>query len=320
VDKEFFEDVLDQISDGVYFVTTDRRITYWNGGAERITGYGADEVLGHSCGEGILRHVNGAGSQLCLRGCPLLAVMEDGKPREAQVYLHHKDGHRVPVTVRGQALRSPDGETVGSVEVFHIRGANPYASQRRDRRDDSLDTVTGLAPRRFGELHLSTLIRAVAEQATTLGVLYIDADHFKNVNDTFGHKTGDEVLRMVRQSLVNGLRRGDIPVRWGGEEFLALLPGTDQAGLAATAERVRMLVENSWIQRGEVQVRVTVSVGATMAAPTETADDLVDRADGFMYASKQGGRNRVTTDAGALISKADRPILGTAVPWETASP
>jgi len=319
VDKEFYVDLLDQISDGVYFVTTDRRITYWNGGAERITGYGADEVLGHSCGEGILRHVNGAGRQLCLHGCPLLAVMEDGKPREAQVYLHHKDGHRVPVTVRGQALRSPDGETVGSVEVFHIRGANPYSSQRRDRQDDSLDTVTGLAPRRFGELHLSTVIRAVAEQATTLGVLYIDADHFKNVNDTFGHKTGDEVLRMVGQSLVNGLRRGDIPVRWGGEEFLALLPGTDQAGLAATAERVRMLVENSWIQRGEVQVRVTISVGATMAAPTETADDLVDRADGLMYASKKGGRNRVTTDAGALISRAERPILGTAVPWETPS-
>src|SRR5664280_2241497 len=111
----------------------------------------------------------------------------------------------------------------------------------------------------------------------------------------------------------------DIPVRWGGEEFLALLPGTDQAGLRATAERVRMLVENSWIQRGEVQVRVTISVGATMAAPTETADDLVDRADGLMYASKKGGRNRVTTDAGALISRAERPILGTAVPWETPS-
>jgi diguanylate cyclase (GGDEF)-like protein len=161
---------------------------------------------------------------------------------------------------------------------------------------------------------LSTLIRAVAEQTTTLGVLYIDADHFKDVNDTFGHKTGDEVLRMVGQSIVNGLRRGDVPVRWGGEEFLALLPGTDQAGLRAAAERVRMLAENSWIQKGEVQVRVTISVGATMAVPTETGDDLVDRADKFMYSSKQGGRNRVTTDTGALISKADRPVLDTAAP------
>jgi diguanylate cyclase (GGDEF)-like protein/PAS domain S-box-containing protein len=316
VDKKFYQDLLDQMSDGVYFVTLDRHITYWNSGAERITGYSAREVLGHSCAEGILRHVTGTGRQLCLHGCPLEAVMRDGKPREAHVYLHHKDGHRVPVTVRGQSLRGPDGKIVGSAEVFSTRLTNPYSGERRDLKDDTLDSVTGLAPRRFGELHLNTLMRAVAEQATTLGVLYIDADHFKNVNDTFGHKTGDEVLRMVAQSLANGLRRGDIPARWGGEEFLALLPGTDQAGLLAAAERVRMLAENSWIQKGEVQVRVTVSVGATMAVPTETADDLVDRADRLMYASKRGGRNRVTTDTGALTSQADRPILGTAIPWE----
>jgi diguanylate cyclase (GGDEF)-like protein/PAS domain S-box-containing protein len=316
VEKKFYQDLLDQISDGVYFVTLDRHITYWNGGAERITGYGAQEVLGRSCSEGILRHVDDTGRQLCLHGCPLAAVMKDGKPRQAHVYLHHKDGHRVPVTVRGQALRAPDGRIVGSIEVFSTRGANPYAAQRRDRTDDSLDWVTGLAPRPFGELRLKTLMRAVAEEATTLGLLYIDAYHFKDVNDTFGHKTGDEVLRMVGQSLANGLRRGDIPVRWGGEEFLALLPGTDQAGLRGTAERVRMLAENSWIQNGGVQVRVTVSVGATMAVSTETADDLVDRADGFMYASKRAGRNRVTTDTGALTSQADRPIFGTAIPWE----
>jgi diguanylate cyclase (GGDEF)-like protein/PAS domain S-box-containing protein len=316
VEKKFYQDLLDQISDGVYFVTLDRHITYWNGGAERITGYGAQEVLGRSCSAGILRHVDDTGRQLCLHGCPLAAVMKGGKPRQADVYLHHKDGHRVPVTVRGQALRAPDGKIVGSIEVFSTRVANPYAAKRRDHTDDSLDSVTGLAPRRFGELQLKTLMRAVAVEATTLGLLYIDADHFKDVNDTFGHKTGDEVLRMVGQSLANGLRRGDIPVRWGGEEFLALLPGTDQGGLRGTAERVRMLVENSWVQSGEVQVRVTVSVGATMAVPTETADDLVDRADGFMYASKRAGRNRVTTDMGALTSQADRPIFGTAIPWE----
>jgi diguanylate cyclase (GGDEF)-like protein len=219
--------------------------------------------------------------------------------------------------VRGQALLDLAGKIVGSVEVFSTRVANPYAGQRRDRKDDSLDPVTGLPPRRFGELQLQALMRAVSEQAGTLGVLYIDADHFKDVNDTFGHKTGDEVLRMVGQSLANGLRRGDLPVRWGGEEFLALLPGTDLVGLHAAAERVRMLSENSWIQKGDQQVRVTVSVGATMAIPAERPDALIDRADRLMYASKRAGRNRVTTDSGELISKADQPILGTAVPWET---
>lgn len=314
---EFYQDLLDQISDGVYFVTRQRRITYWNAGAERITGYSADEVLGHSCAEGILRHVDNAGQQLCLSGCPLAAVMEDGKSREALVYLHHKDGHCVPVMVRGEALRDPAGKIVGSVQVFSATIAGSSVGQRRLRKDNSRDSVTGLALRRFGDLQVQTLIRLVTEGALTLGVLSIDLDHFAEVNDTYGHDTGEEVLRMIGQSMTNGLRRGDVAVRWGGNAFLALLPGTDQVGLNATAERVRMLVENSWILSAKAQVRVTVSVGATMARPFETADDLVDRAAAFVDASKRGGRNRVTTDTGEVISTAGRPILGTATPWET---
>ena len=316
MDKEFYQDLLDQISDGVYFVTRDRRITYWNGGAERITGFGAEEVLGHSCSEGMLRHIDDTGRQLCLRGCPLAAVMTDGKRREVQVYLHHKDGHRVPVTVRGSALRDPKGAIVGSVEVFSPRTSNPYAAERRVDMDDLLDPVTDLPPRHLGELNLQTLMRAVTEGVTTLGVMFIDADHFKNINDTFGHKTGDDVLRMVARSTANALRRGDIPIRWGGDEFLVLLPGIDQVGLNATAERVRILVENSWIQEGETQARVSVSIGATMALPTETVHDVVDRSDRLMYASKHGGRNRGTSDTGELTSTADRPILGADIPWQ----
>ena len=295
VREEFYKDVLDHVSDGVYFITPDRRITYWNAGAQRITGYSPEEVIGHGCWEGILRHVNAAGRQLCLQGCPLQAVMKDGKTREAQLYLHHKDGHRVAVSVRGQALRDSDGEIVGSMEVFSACEASSYSGIHRDRKDDSRDAVTGLSSRRFGELHLDTLMRAVADGTTSLGMLYADADHFKDINDTYGHRTGDAVLRMVGQSLVTGLRREDVPVRWGGEEFVALLPGIDEAGLTKVAERVRMLVENSWIQRGDKQIRATVSVGATMAVPGESPDDLTDRADQLMYASKRAGRNRVTS-------------------------
>jgi diguanylate cyclase (GGDEF)-like protein len=205
---------------------------------------------------------------------------------------------------------------VGSVEVFSPRTLNPFAGRRRVSKDDLLDPVTGLPPRRLGELNLQTLMQAVAEGVTTLGVLFIDADHFKHINDTFGHKTGDDALRMVAQSTANGLRRGDVPIRWGGDEFLVLLPGIDQDGLLATAERVRVLVENSWIQEGETQVRVSVSVGATMALPTETVQDLVDRSDRLMYASKHSGRNRGTSDQGELNSTAERPILGVDIPWK----
>lgn len=317
MEKEFYQDLLDQMSDGVYFVTPDRRITYWNAGAERITGYDAQEVLGHSCAEGILRHVDDTGQQLCLHGCPLAAVMEDGKPRKALVYLHHKDGHCIPVTVRAEALRDRTGKIVGSVQVFSGKTSGPSEGERRVRTDDSLDRVTGLTERRFGDMYLRSLIGAVGDGAVTLGILSIGIDHLEDVSDKFGPETADEVLAMIGKSLTNGLRRGDLAVRWGAMEFLALMPGADGDGLQASAERVRMLVENSWILSGGDQVRVTVSVGATMAAPNETADDLVARAGAFMRASQHSGGNRLTTDAGEIIHTADQPILGTAVPWAT---
>lgn len=316
MDKDFYVDLLDQIADGVYFVDRDRRITYWNGGAEHITGYSAAEVLDHSCSEGILRHVNDAGTQLCLHGCPLAAVMRDGQARSAKVYLHHKDGHRVPVTVRGQALRDETGEITGSVEVFTTRIENAFADLRVSDTNGALDPVTGLPPRRFGEIHLDSLLKAVQEETTTLGLLFLDVDHFKSVNDTFGHRVGDEVLRMVAQSLANGLNRGDVPVRWGGEELVALLPGADRQIVERTAERVRMLVENSWIQKGDDQVRVTVSIGATVVTAADSAEDALDRADRLMYAGKTGGRNIVVADRGALTSKAAAPIRGTSIPWQ----
>lgn len=297
VDEQFYADLLDRVTDGVYFVDQQRRITYWSRGAEEITGYSAGEVLGRSCSEGLLRHVSGTGRQLCLNGCPLTEVMTDGNPRAADVYLHHKDGHRVPVTVQANARRDGTGAITGCGEIFSPRGASAYASLDHRVRDHSLDAVTGLPTRRFGELHVATLAAAVREAAASLGVLFVDADLFKQVNDEFGHGVGDQVLRMVGQSLANGLRRGDLPVRWGGEEFLALLPGIDARGLQVTAERVRMLVANSWLQHGPQQIGVTVSVGATLAVAGETAGDVVDRADRLMYRAKASGRNRVVCDA-----------------------
>lgn len=316
MDEGFYRNLLDQIADGVYFVTRDRRISYWNVGAERITGYDADEVVGHSCSEGILRHVNDRGTQLCITGCPLAAVMRDGRDRSAAVYLHHKDGHRVPVTVRGHALYDDEGKITGSVEVFTVRMATEFASSQELYDDGALDPVTGLPPRRFGEERLRALLSAVHADAGSLGVLFLDVDRFKSVNDTYGHAVGDEVLRMVGQSLANGLSRGDVPVRWGGEEFLALVPDVDQAGLEAAAERVRMLIENSWLRRGDDVIRVTASLGATMAESDDEAMDLIERADRLMYESKTSGRNRVTTDHGVLTSDAPQPITAMGVPWE----
>lgn len=316
MDSNLNATLLERVSDGNYFVSRDRHITYWNRGAEQITGYSAETVVGRSCSEGLLRHVNDAGRQLCLHGCPLAGVMKDGVPRTAEIYLHHKDGHRVPITVRSEPIRDAAGEIVGAAEIFTSRRPVDPAPVDRRRDDGSIDPVSGIAARRIGELQLQALMRAAAEGTQSLGLLFMDVDHFKAVNDTYGHRVGDEVLRMVATSMANGLRADDLVVRWGGEEFLALLPGVNSDSLEAAAERVRMLVENSWIQQAGVQVRVTVSIGATMATAADTGETLVDRADGLMYSSKSAGRNLVTSDNGMLTSSADPPLLGTELPWK----
>lgn len=300
-----FSELLEWVSDGVYCVNTDRRITYWNATAAELTGYDSDEVLGRACSDGFLQPVNDAGEQFCHYACPLAAVMADGMPRSAEVYLRHKDGHRVPVTVRGHALTDAQGRVVGSAEVFSMRPTSPYADLDRRGVNDSEDPVTGLLVRRLGELHLATLSAAVTEGQSTLGVVFVDVDHFKVINDTYGHRAGDDVLRMVGRSLTSALRRGDLPIRWGGEEFLALLPGVDAEGLAAAAERVRMLISHSWNDHGGHTLRVTVSIGATLARPGESAADLVDRADRLMYRSKRSGRDLVTTDTESVTAGAD---------------
>lgn len=298
MDEEVYRSILEEMVEGVYFVDRARQITYWNPGAEHITGYSGDDVMGRSCSDGILRHVDDHGTQLCLAGCPLAGVMRDGTPRAADVYLHHRDGHRVPVTVRGHAIRDESGAVVGSVELFHVRPATRFAGETPTDRstDHDTDPVTGVGTRRYGELNLGPVMAAVAAGATSLGVLFLDVDHFKAVNDTYGHGVGDRVLRMVGQDLANALRSTDFPIRWGGEEFVALLPGTDAAGLLRVAERVRMLVEHSWLDHETGRVAVTASVGATLALPDDTAETLIDRADRLMYASKAAGRNRVTSD------------------------
>src|SRR6478672_12515562 len=89
--NELYKDVIDNLYDGVYFVDRDRVITYWNNGAERITGYKRKDVIGRSCRDNLLNHVTAAGVQLCLGRCPLAACMEDGIPKEAEVFLHHAD-------------------------------------------------------------------------------------------------------------------------------------------------------------------------------------------------------------------------------------
>ena len=296
-EKNFYKEIIDNLYDGIYFVDRDRVITYWNKGAERITGYSAVQTVGRACRNNLLNHVTANGIQLCQHNCPLAAVMEDGNEREAEVFLHHADGHRVPVVIRATALRDHEGQVIGAIESFSNNTSMIDARQKlRELRQIAMtDALTGLGNRRHLEGRLSAAIAEYQNNASATGVLFIDVDHFKQFNDAHGHNTGDNVLRMIANTIHYALRATDTVGRWGGEEFIAILYDTqEKEALQAAAEKVRTLVEHSRLDVNGRGLAVTVSVGGTLLCPDDTPELLVQRADQLMYLSKQAGRNRVT--------------------------
>lgn len=290
--------LLENLSDGVYFVDRDRRLLYWNPAAERITGFAAGEVLGRRCKDMILNHCDESGTILCGDRCPLLATIRDGRQREAHVYLHHKDGHRKPVRVSASPLRDAAGEVTGAVETFHDDGALDRSRRRAaDLLDASMrDPLTGVGNRRLGETVLAGWLAQDRPFGRDFGVLFADLDRFKLINDRHGHHVGDDALKIVARTLADNIRYGDHVIRWGGEEFVILLADTDGATITAAAERFRMLVTRARLLVGRRHVPLSISLGGTIVAPDDTAELIMRRADALLYQSKSGGRNRATLD------------------------
>jgi two-component system cell cycle response regulator len=161
------------------------------------------------------------------------------------------------------------------------------------------DALTGLHNRRYLERHLATLVDQAVKRGKQVSVLMLDVDHFKAVNDTYGHDAGDAVLREFSQRVKESVRGVDLVARYGGEEFVIAMPDTD-AGLAYfVGERVRdRIASEPFVVGNGVSVAVTISVGiASVKAPDDTPASLLRRADGALYGAKRGGRNRVVEAA-----------------------
>jgi diguanylate cyclase (GGDEF)-like protein/PAS domain S-box-containing protein len=293
----FYKTLLDNLYDGVYFVDQDRRIVYWNKGAERITGFAASEVIGRYCSDNVLMHTDKDGNSMCTGICPLAHTVADGRERSKEVYLHHKDGHRVPITIRVAPIHDEQGSISGAVEIFTDNTPAAVALERLAEleRMAYVDALTGLANRRYAEITLHARIEELQRYGWRFGVIFIDIDRFKDVNDQYGHDLGDEVLKMVAKTLQNSVRSFDVVSRWGGEEYVAVIANVEGDELITTANRSRSLVEQSSVPTIP-SLRVTVSVGATLAHVDDTVESIIKRADALMYQSKLAGRNRSTVD------------------------
>lgn len=292
-----FEDFVTNLFEGVYIVDTTRKIVFWNHGAEHITGYKAKDVLNSHCYQDILKHVDDTGKNLCHDGCPLLDTILTGNAREANVYLHHKLGHRVPVSIKSMPLYDQKGNVTGAVEVFtDTRYKEDKLRENRELKELLVkDPLTNIYNRRYLDFHLENLIKESEQFDTSFGILFFDIDDFKHVNDTYGHSVGDGVLKTISSTIKSNIRSGDVLGRFGGEEFLCVLRNVSVEELFIISEKLRVLCSESvYTHPDGTKVSVTMSVGGTNYVKGEEILETIERADTYLYDSKHHGKNMST--------------------------
>ncbi len=276
----------------------------------RLYGFtGHDEIVGHRIVEVFAPESHGLALEVVRRRA---RAEEVESPYEAVG--QRRDGSTFPMHVEAVTVSLPDGPATAAfiTDLTQIRAGEEA------RRQAQSDALTGLPNRRQLDAALAGRLENFRRYGWSFGLLIVDIDHFKAVNDSLGHSGGDEVLRGVAEAMATGLRRGDVLGRWGGEEFVVLVDGVGGHELAGFADRLRALVARAHITHQGVAIGVRVSIGAAVASVEDCPDTLFERADRAVYQAKEAGRDRVVLAAAKdQIPDASLAFRVSAVPRRT---
>jgi len=289
-----YESLFEHFNEGIYYVDKERKILYYNKAAELISGFSSENVVGCHCYNNIFNHVSEEGVRLCFNGCPLYDSIKRNVINESVVYLQHREGYRLKVNVKTLPILE-EGDIVGALEIFtNVQEANLLNETIAFyRKKVMIDPLTEVNNRHILDYDLPEVIKKT-ESNVAFGVIFLDIDNFKRINDTYGHAMGDKVLKSLAKSLTNSVRKNDVVIRYGGEEFVILAFDVTIESLAVIAEKIRVMVESSSVREDNNDICFTISIGATMIQSKDTLSSAIKRGDEYMYESKKNGKNRVT--------------------------
>jgi diguanylate cyclase len=293
-----FSQVFDILDLGIVILDRDLQVFKWNSWMERHSGVTADQIIGRP----LFDFFPELDNPRFLRSCRCVIGL-------GNLYFFSQKLHRYlfpfkPVstldkrfTLMQQScnmgpIRDEDGISYICITVRDVTDIAIY--EQRLIEMNMKDGLTGIYNRRF----LSTRLKEEADRfrryQKSLSLIMFDLDHFKVVNDTYGHLFGDYILQAVTALVGNLIRNTDILARYGGEEFCCVLTETDLDKAAVTAERCRQTVEKNLFHSQGITARITISVGiAQMGEEIDTPEKLIDQADQALYTAKKSGRNRV---------------------------
>jgi len=283
--------VLDSLYDGLYTVTRLRKINYWNRSAETITGYRADEISNLHCYEGPLKHVDSEGTDLCEHGCPLTWAMTHRQKHEADVFLHHRDGHRVPVKVKVAPLYDETGEVIGAAESFADNTVQMLALERLAELEAAalLDPLTGLANKTYLESQSQRYLREMVRQPKHVGVMVIEIDDYEALCERLEVDARNRLVQVVAETIRSNCRPLDLFGYFDDGCFVGLVHDVTSNQLYTVGRKLAALIEKSNILLGDQLVQAKVAVGGTMLRPDDSFPAAVARCEKQLHTVRQEG-------------------------------
>ncbi len=294
-DPEVCQTVLETLQTGVYLVDRNRRVRFWNEGAERITGFLRQDVVGRFLRDHLLTTASGVSNPDSDPNDPINLVFRDGKPSVMDVSILHKQGYRVPVVLRTIPIRDSHGTVIGAAESFD---KNQSASDWTRRQEGlanfgCLDEVTGVPAQSFMETLLRENLTTFAEHNIPFGVLVLAIDRLAQHRMNRGPGVAPTILRVVAQTVENCLRPTDLLGCWSDDQFIAVLMECKESEVARVGERVRKMVTQSEIEWWGDTFSVSCAFGGAGSRHGDTMQMLVARAEESLEESVAHGGNNV---------------------------
>jgi diguanylate cyclase (GGDEF)-like protein len=307
--------LLDNMHDAVIFVDAGMKVLQWNHGAERLTGIAGSSMGQRPWSPGLLNLHNEKGEPIGEDDCPVHGAIRSGVQSLRRLSICGRNGRSISVDTHTLAVVGDDGTTFGAVLLLHDASSEMSLEERCQSLHEKAtkDPLTQVANRRELDCVHEAFIRNHRQHHLPCSLVICDLDKFKQVNDTYGHQAGDDVIKSLATLLKNSCRPGDLVARYGGEEFVLLCAGCDNAAAARRAEQVRKAL--SQVSQPRLDGRsVTASFGVTEIQPGDTAETMLRRADRALLMAKAKGRNTVVQLGSGLDEQSERSATPPGLP------
>ncbi|MEM8946479.1 MAG: diguanylate cyclase [Planctomycetota bacterium] len=292
--SRFEEKLIEAMHDGVVFVDSQARITLWSAGSERLTGVSGEAAVGRILTPSLLDMCIVAEQRMEDDACPVAKALLTATQLRKRILIMGRQGRHIAVDLHAIPVHSPDGKVLGATVLLH--DAQPEASLEEKcealHAEVTKDPLTKVANRAEFDRMLALFIEAHQQAGQPCSLVMVDIDHFKNINDTYGHQAGDEAIISLANLLSSMCRAGDLVARYGGEEFAVLCADCSNADGARRAEQLRRkLSELPHSCLGNK--RITASFGVTELQAGDTPETMLRRSDRALLLAKEQGRNQV---------------------------